>query len=178
MVWEMPLYLEPDFRQARFQAAPDVKLVPAPKKGVAPDNYHAMSIFPEYFKVEGKWLLAADSRMDCVAVYKQQKIQVVEFRNLHQGDLVVVGRTEQGEKGIFVHSRAFAVEEESQDVFAFRQGRSRETSYSVITIPSMRCWNMNRNTVRLSGSWGRPVLLMLVHGRLLPNWSGTVLWTD
>ena len=130
MVWEMPPYLEPDFTQARFQAAPDVKLVPAPKKGVAPENYHAMSIFPEYFKIDGKWLLAADSRMDCVAVYKRQAIQVVEFRNLLQGDLVVVGRTEQGKEGIFVHSRAFAAEPESQDVFAFRQGRSRETSYS------------------------------------------------
>jgi lysine-ketoglutarate reductase/saccharopine dehydrogenase-like protein (TIGR00300 family) len=130
MQWEMPPYLEPDFGRADLRNAPDVTLVPAPKQGVAPDNYHAMSIFPEYFKVQGKWLLAADSRMDCVAVYKEQRIQVVEFRNLSQGDLVAVGRTEQGEEGIFVHAKAFAAEEESQDIFAFRQGRSRETSYS------------------------------------------------
>lgn len=130
MVWEMPQYLEPDFSTPGFQQAPDVTLVPAPKQGVAPANYHAMSIFPEYFKVNGIWLLAKDSRMDCVAVYKDQLIKVVEFRNLLQGDLVVVGRTEKGEDGIFVHSHAFASEEEHQDIFAFRQGRSRETAYS------------------------------------------------
>ena len=53
-------------------------------------NYHATTIFPEYFKVNGTWLLAEESRMDCVAVYENGKIAVREFRTLKQGDLVFV----------------------------------------------------------------------------------------
>ena len=62
-------YFPPDFSEARFQNAPEAVLEPAPFDGVAPMRYHAMSIFPEYFKIGGQWLLAEESRMDCVAVY-------------------------------------------------------------------------------------------------------------
>ena len=49
-------------------AAPSVRIAAAPMDGVAPEGYHAMSIFPEYFKIGGRWLLAEESRMDCVPV--------------------------------------------------------------------------------------------------------------
>lgn len=130
MVWSMPQYTEPDFKQEEFLQAPNAKLVKAPKDGVAPENYHAMSIFPEYFKIKGQWLLAEESRMDCVAIYKENKIAVVEFRHIVKGDLVVVGRSEQGQEGIYVYVDGFAKNKTHQDAFAFRQGRSRETSYS------------------------------------------------
>ena len=123
-------YMAPDFSQERFAADPDVLLKPAPADGVAPDNYHAMSIFPEYFKINSAWLLAEESRMDCVAVYENGKIQVREFRHLHAGDAVVTGRTETGEDGIYVHASGFAEAEEHTDLFRFRQNRSRETAYS------------------------------------------------
>lgn len=106
--------------------------MPAPVDGVAPEQYHAMTIFPEYFKIDGRWLLAEESRMDCVAVLENGWIHVREFRNLRQGDLVVVGRTENAEEGIFIHTRGFHQPDiESNEVFAFRQGRSRETSFSM-----------------------------------------------
>jgi lysine-ketoglutarate reductase/saccharopine dehydrogenase-like protein (TIGR00300 family) len=130
MVWSMPKYQKPDFKQERLVTAPNIVLQAAPKDGAAPEGYHATSIFPEYFKVEGHWLLAEESRMDCVAVYKEGRIQVVEFRNLHQGDLVVLGRTESGQEGIYVHVNGFVSEAQPKDKFAFRQGRSRETAYS------------------------------------------------
>ena len=101
------------------------------KDGVAPEQYHATTIFPEYFKVNGSWLLAEESRMDCVAVYDGQKVQVVEFRNLKKGQNVFVGRTEDGSEGIYVYPDGFCQEQEKrQDTFFFRQGRSRETAYS------------------------------------------------
>lgn len=130
MVWSVPQYIEPNFAQEHFLQAPNAKLVKAPKDGVAPENYHAMSIFPEYFKIQGHWLLAEESRMDCVAVYKENKIAVVEFRHISKGDLVVVGRSEQGQEGIYVYVDGFSKNKTHQDAFAFRQGRSRETSYS------------------------------------------------
>ena len=130
----MPFVLEPyrapDFTEERFVSAPDAVIVPAPADGVAPEGYHAMSIFPEYFKVGGAWLLAEESRMDCVAVVRDGRVAVVEFRNLKQGDPVVCGRTERGEEGIYLHADGFAAAETCGETFAFRQGHSRESSFS------------------------------------------------
>lgn len=131
MSWSMPVYTAPDFTKEPFVSAPDVTLVPAPTDGGAPDHYHSMSIFPEYFKIHGQWLLAEESRMDCVPVYDGRTIRIVEFRNLKKGDLVVVGRKEHGEEGIYVHVDGFLTDENKhKDTFVFRTGRSRETSYS------------------------------------------------
>ena len=132
MSFVLPVYHAPQFDQARFQNAPDAVFAPAPRDGVAPEQYHATSIFPEYFKVDGRWLLVEDSRMDCVAVLRDGKMEAVEFRNLKEGEPVVVGRTEDGSQGIYVHADGFEDEDKGeQETFSFRQGRSRETAYSM-----------------------------------------------
>ena len=134
-VFKLPEYRPPCFDRAPLKEAPAVSVSPAPSDGVAPPNYHAMSIFPEYFKIDKEpdsWVLPEGSRMDCVAVLRPAPapwIDVVEFRRLKRGDPVVIGRTEDGSEGIYVDSGAF-VEEDRRDVFAFRTGRSRETAYS------------------------------------------------
>ena len=130
MSFEMTPYRAPDFEQELFKASPDARLEPAPVDGVAPEGYHAMSIFPEYFKIEGKWLLAEESRMDCVPVYKDGKIHVVEFRNLVKGDLVICVRTEDASEGIYLYATGFENPDTKRDTFAFRQGHSRESSFS------------------------------------------------
>ncbi len=125
-------YTEPDFTQELFVNAADAVFERAPFDGVAPENFHAMSIFPEYFKVNGEWLMAKESRMDCVPVLVDGEIKVVEFRNLKKNDLVAVGRTENCEDGIYVYPYGFTGgEAEDKDVFAFRTSRSRETAFSV-----------------------------------------------
>ncbi len=131
MEFKLRPYTAPDFTQAIFVNAPDALFVPAPKDRVAPENYHAMSIFPEYFKVGGQWLLAEESRMDCVAVLENGRVDVREFRRLRAGDMVAVGRSENCEEGIYLYSKGFSEQKSSlSDVFAFRKGRSRETSLS------------------------------------------------
>lgn len=130
MAFVLRNYTAPDFTRNELQNAPNALFVPAPKDGVAPVNYHAMSIFPEYFKVQGGWLLAEESRMDCVAVLENGRIAVREFRLLKAGDLVAVGRTEDGSEGIYVHPHGFDEQHRQGDVFAFRQSRSRETAFS------------------------------------------------
>ena len=131
MHFSMPVYHAPDFSADRFVRAPDVTLIPAPMDGVAPDHYHATTIFPEYFKVGGKWLLAEQSRMDCVAVAEPGgRISIREFRRLKAGDMVAVGRTENGSEGIFVYPDGFGRDGDSGEAFSFRTSRSRETSYS------------------------------------------------
>ena len=129
MAFVLPPYREPDF--TALGSAPDAQFIPAPRDGAAPEQYHATTIFPEYFKVGGHWLLAKESRMDCVAVYEEGAIAVREFRRLKQGDLVAVGRSEDGSQGIYVHTAPFAQSGETEaEAFSFRQGRSRETAYS------------------------------------------------
>lgn len=123
-------YRPPELSREPFRSAPDCRLAPAPKDGVAPEGYHAMSIYPEYFKLCGQWLLAEDSRMDCVAVYEAGKIFVREFRLLKQGDRVILGRTEDASEGIYLHADGFLTPARRQEAFAFRQSRSRETAFS------------------------------------------------
>lgn len=130
MAFELKAYRAPDFNAPMYRNAPAARMVGAPKDGVAPEGYHAMSIFPEYFKIGDQWLLAEESRMDCVPVYENGKIQVREFRNLRAGDLVICGRTEQAEEGIFVYPDGFEAAERPNETFAFRQGHTRESSFS------------------------------------------------
>ena len=132
MAFHLREYIQPDFREERFQSAPDARTAPAPADGVAPAGFHAMSIFPEYFKLGGEWLLAEESRMDCVPVYENGRILVKEFRLLRKGETVILGRTEDGSEGIYLHADGFRAEEEDgkREIFAFRQKRSRETAFS------------------------------------------------
>ena len=125
-------YIEPDFRTEFFQNAPDCTLEKAPRAKAAPKNFHATSIYPEYFKVNGQWLLAKDSRMDACAVLRDGEIKVVEFRNIHEGDMVVTGRSEDGSEGIYVHANCFTNDEEesADNLFSFRRSRNRETSFT------------------------------------------------
>lgn len=129
-MFQLRTYFPPDFTEEAFVRAPEARLVPAPRDGVAPEGYHAMSIFPEYFKLGGRWLLAEESRMDCLAVYEGGQIIVREFRHLKAGDPVVVGRAEDGSQGIYVHADGFREERARKETFAFRQNRSRETAFS------------------------------------------------
>ena len=130
MTFKLQPYKEPDFSREQFVNAPDAVLRLAPKDMAAPEAFHATSIFPEYFKIEGKWILAEDSRMDCVAIYEDGRVHVKEFRNIKQGDRIVLGRTEACEEGIYVHADCFAREENKDTPFSFRQNRSRETAFS------------------------------------------------
>lgn len=131
MAFDLPNYHPPVFTQDSLAQAPEVVSEAVVKDGVAPDHYHAMSIYPEYFKVDGKWLLPNQSRMDCVAVIRDRSwIDVVEFRNLKVGDRVVLGRTEDGTEGIYLHNTGFVDGRLEQEAFAFRSSRSRETAYS------------------------------------------------
>lgn len=132
MPFQLPVYTAPDFSAEPFISACDVSTAPAPADGVAPEGYHSTSMFPEYFKIRGKWILARESRMDSsVRVEADGTLSVVENRNLTQGDTVILGRSENCEEGIFVHTDGFSEPgDASSDKFVFRQGRSRETSYA------------------------------------------------
>lgn len=127
-----PPYNDPAFDRPLLADAPLVRFEPAPRDGVAPENYHATTIYPEYVQIrKGEWRLAPESRMDCVMVLDvDNTLRVKEFRNLRAGEQVVVGRGENGEDGIYVHSTPFTFEAHVKEAFAFRTQISRETSFS------------------------------------------------
>ena len=131
MTFELPKFTPPDFAHDFLINAPDCKTEKVIKEGVAHKEYHALSIYPEYFKIKGKWVIASGSRMDSVAIITPDDgINIVEFKNLKVGDKVVVGRTEDGSEGIYMYTRGFVTYEADVDAFAFRGGRSRETAFS------------------------------------------------
>ncbi|RJR33230.1 MAG: hypothetical protein C4567_17075 [Deltaproteobacteria bacterium] len=133
MAFALPVYHPPDFGEPPLNTAPVVSFAPAPANGLAPGNYHATTIFPEYLQVQkGRWVLLQNSRMDCVvALAPDGSLQVKEFRHLRQGEQVALGRGENGEEGIFVHTGAFAQPQPVAEKFAFRTQPSRETSFSI-----------------------------------------------
>ena len=132
MDFHMPEYHMPDFTEERFINAPDVKTAVCDMNGVVPEYYHSTSIYPEYFKVNGEWILADESRMDCSVILRDNGVlDVVEMRNVKIGDTVILGRSENCEEGIYLHTDGFISEtEQNNDRFVFRQGRSRETAFS------------------------------------------------
>jgi len=132
MAFTLPIYREPDFRHPSLAGAPAARTAAAPADGVAPDGYHATSNHPEYVRLaDGRWRLAPESRMDSVLLLEGDAIEVVEPRRLRQGQAVVVGRTENGEEGIFVHTEGFAEPAaRTEEKFAFRTRGTRETPFS------------------------------------------------
>jgi lysine-ketoglutarate reductase/saccharopine dehydrogenase-like protein (TIGR00300 family) len=128
----LPAYTPPDFMQPALVRAPLVTLEPVSQAGVAPDGYHATSIFPEYFHLRpGEWTPVSESRMDCTVVLERDGgLSVKEFRHLQVGDPVVCGRREGGEDGILVHAKGFEFPERFREKFAFRARLTRETSFS------------------------------------------------
>lgn len=128
-MFKLPEYTAPDFSAERFISCPDVTTERA-GRGYIPENFYATTIYPEYFKINGEWKLIKGSRMDCSVVIKDGEPHAVEMRNIREGDEVVVGRTDDGSCGVFVHTDGFTTAEENNQSFAFRTGQSRETSYS------------------------------------------------
>ena len=131
MDFKLPVYEEPDFTQDFLSSAPDVSTAVVQKDGIAPEQFHGTSMFPEYFKINGNWKLVEESRMDCCVVIRDdENLEVVEFRNLKKGDRVILGRTENGIDGILLHDNGFQEQYIPGDSFQFRTGRSRETPFS------------------------------------------------
>jgi len=131
-LFQLPVYQAPDFNEARFVAAPNVHTEPAPGDGILPDQFYATNIYPEYFKLAGQWQLIQAARMDCAVVIHNGQPTATEARRVKQGDNIVVGREEDLSNGVFIDYLAFkdARGQGSAQSFAFRTGKSRETSYS------------------------------------------------
>jgi lysine-ketoglutarate reductase/saccharopine dehydrogenase-like protein (TIGR00300 family) len=132
MAFTLPAYHPPDFSKPPLRNTPTVAFAPVVQAGIAPDNYHATTIFPEYYQLHrGSWVLLQHSRMDGVVVLEPTGLAVKEFHHLRVGEQVALGRGENGEDGIYVHTGAFGQPQPSADKFAFLTRGSRETPFSI-----------------------------------------------
>ena len=132
MAFVFPDFTPPDFTAGTLSDAPPARFEKAPADGVAPEGFHATSNYPEYVHLGDKqWVLVPEGRMDCTLVLREQHIEAVEARRLKEGDLVLLGRSENGEEGVFVHTEGFDPPKGgAADKFAFRTRGTRETAFS------------------------------------------------
>lgn len=133
VMFQLPVYVPPDFSRPGFVEAPNARTGAATADALLPAGFHATTIYPEYFKIDGCWRLIHAPRMDCAVVLRDGQPWAVEARLVKAGDAAVTGRAEDGSTGIFVDYQAFergGDGAQANQPFAFRQGRSRESSYS------------------------------------------------
>ena len=97
----------PDFRDPHFASAPDARFVPAPADGVLPEDFFSTTNLPTYVRIRGEWILPREPRMDAALVIDREGILWVrEMRRVRAGELVAVGKKEDGSEGIFVNTEA------------------------------------------------------------------------
>lgn len=130
MAFSLPKYVPPLLDSGPLSSAPSARFAPCVSPGVAPAGFHATSNHPEYFRRDGKWQLLAQSRMDAVVVLEAGELLAVEARRLVPGQQVCLGRSDNGEEGILVHTNGFEVATAQQDKFAFRARGTRESPFS------------------------------------------------
>ena len=104
------VYTPPNFSAAPLASAPAARVEAAPAEGVLPDGFFATTNLPTYIKdAAGRWALPRQPRMDGCLVRDSDGVWWVrEGRHVKKGDAVVVGLSEDGSEGVFVHSRGFA----------------------------------------------------------------------
>jgi lysine-ketoglutarate reductase/saccharopine dehydrogenase-like protein (TIGR00300 family) len=131
----MPSFSPPDFSIPELTTAPDAKFAPAPTDGVLPDGFFSSTNLPTYVKRGGKWTMPREPRMDSAIVLATDgTLWIREGRRLKEGDLVAVGKAEDGSEGIFVHSAAF-MEDSGDGEFQFMSSevsREKPIDYSLM----------------------------------------------
>lgn len=123
----MSIIKHPDFSRSEFKDRPDATFAPAPKDGVCPENFFSTTNLPTYVRVAGEWRMGRDPRMDAAFVLDADGILWIrEARKLKKGDMVAVGRAEDGSEGIYVHSESFLAEDADSEFQFMTSDVSRE----------------------------------------------------
>jgi lysine-ketoglutarate reductase/saccharopine dehydrogenase-like protein (TIGR00300 family) len=95
----------PDFTAERFAQAPEARFEPAPADGVLPEGFFSTTNLPTYVRVEGRWRMPREPRMDgAIVLGVDGELWVREGRRVRQGERVALGQAEDGREGIYVHA--------------------------------------------------------------------------
>jgi hypothetical protein len=122
----------PDFSASRFSSAPDARFVPAPADGVLPEDFFSTTNLPTYVRVGGQWKLPREPRMDSALVLDRDGVLWVrEMRRVRAGDLVAVGKKEDGTQGIYVNTEIAGTDDDGEFKFmASEVSREKPVDYT------------------------------------------------
>ncbi|HUQ83557.1 MAG TPA: hypothetical protein VM076_20565 [Gemmatimonadaceae bacterium] len=122
----------PDFSASRFSSAPDARFVPAPADGVLPEDFFSTTNLPTYVRVGGQWKLPREPRMDAALMLDRDGVLWVrEMRRVRAGDLIAVGKKEDGTQGIFVNTEIAATDDDGEFKFmASEVSREKPVDYT------------------------------------------------
>ena len=126
---ERSKYVPPDFRN--YKKSPNCVFKKAPKDKTLPDGFLSTTNHPTYIKINNVWKIPENPRMDSHVVWlpAEERLEIREFREICEGDLVAIATAEDGSEGVLVWDRGFVnVEEESnEEKFSFMSSEvSRE----------------------------------------------------
>ncbi|SHJ40413.1 Uncharacterized conserved protein, contains Saccharopine dehydrogenase N-terminal (SDHN) domain [Hathewaya proteolytica DSM 3090] len=124
MSFELPKFTPPDFTTEKFVNAAEITLKEVVKPGVAPSGFYLTSHMPTYYHHKGQWILPKHNSQNCVAVLKDETIEIKELNNLQVGDMVVMGKEEDGSTGVVNYKEGF------DDSVVSPYGKAVETSYT------------------------------------------------
>ena len=123
----MTQFRPPELTGALLAGAPDARFVPAPADGVLPESFFSTTNLPTYVKVDGRWWLPIEPRMDSAIVLGADGVlRVREGRRVERGDRVVVAEAEDGSEGVFVHAHAFIAPDDGGEFRFMTSAVSRE----------------------------------------------------
>jgi len=123
----VPTFSHPDFTAPELRGAPDAIFEEAPADGVLPEGFFSTTNLPTYVRVEGRWRMPREPRMDAALVLDAEgELWVKEPRRVRRGERVAVGYAEDGSEGIFVHTAAFLGESEEGEFKFMTSDVSRE----------------------------------------------------
>ncbi|MEP6778787.1 MAG: hypothetical protein ABJC26_02780, partial [Gemmatimonadaceae bacterium] len=123
----MTNFRPPDFTLPALVNAPLAKFMPAPANGVLPNGFFSTTNLPTYVRIGEGWELPREPRMDsAIVLMPDGSIFAREGRRVHKGDLVAIGLAEDGAEGIFVHSKAFVRDDETDEFKFMASSVSRE----------------------------------------------------
>jgi lysine-ketoglutarate reductase/saccharopine dehydrogenase-like protein (TIGR00300 family) len=154
-------FSHPDFSAQRFAAAPDAHFETAPADGVLPDGFFSSTNLPTYVRIDGRWLMPREPRMDSAIILDGEgEPWTREPRRVRRGERVAMGFAEDGSEGIYVHSSAF-LGESTEGEFRFMSSEvSREKPIDYALMARLLVRERERN--------GYPVWVTgpaLVHSR-------------
>jgi lysine-ketoglutarate reductase/saccharopine dehydrogenase-like protein (TIGR00300 family) len=95
----------PDFTSDVLSKAPNASFEAAPADGVLPERFFSTTNLPTWVKIDSEWRMPREPRMDAALVLDNDGILWIrEGRRIRKGDMIAVGKAEDGTEGIYVHS--------------------------------------------------------------------------
>ena len=129
----MSILKTPDFNSAALADAPDATFVAAPADGVLPDGFFSTTNLPTWARINGTWTMPREPRMDAALLLDRDGILWIrEGRRVRQGEMIAVGKAEDGSEGIYVHSLDDSEDEGEFKFMTSEVSREKPIDYSLM----------------------------------------------